>query len=353
MSIQIRILKCLFVISGIIFFLATTTAQAAKAPAKPAAPAAPSVPFTLQKSADWILTQAGDCDTLSLFLRNLSDPLQQLFYFPRFGPVYMTQEQKASDLQYEIFSGQSLNRLDMPVVQPLNPQNFIHFLPQVFQMKTMRDFMPERPGLRVVEPIATYPQKKALDYIDTQTAIIRILFVQENRLGEGLISITTVPSPEFRNDPGGGIGMGYMLYGLTAPKGELTAKLPPLLAAGRSFKLGTDYEKKCRKARAEDLPQLLPDGQSLSPVLNAMALVWEKKLPAEDMLAEQKADQLRGVERLFLPATGDVYEFPLGFGAEYLLHPEQFNLNGLRPLPDEPGLWLKTPFNGSKAVIKI
>ena len=304
----------------------------------------------LEKPADWVLHQTGDCDTLTLYLRDPAEPLHQLFFFPRFGPVYMTQEQKASDLQYEIFSGQSLSRLDMPVVQPLTPENFSRFIPQVLQMKLTRDFMPERPGLRVVEPVAVVAQKKALSYPDTQTAILRVLFVQDNRLGEGLIALTTAPSPEYRNAPGGGIGMGYMFYGLTAPKGELTARLTSLLAAGRSFKLGPDYEKKCRKERPEDLPQLLPDDHSLTPVLNAMAAVWEKREPAQDVLAEKKADALRGVERLYLPATGDVYEFPAGFTAEYLANPGLYSLAGLQPLPPEPAFWLKTPLDGAKTV---
>ena len=325
---------------------------AAKKPPKPTTPAAPAVPFTFEKPANWMLSQSGECDTLTLFLQNPAEPLQQLFFFPRFGPVYMTQEQKSSDMQYETISGQSLHRLDMPVIQPLNPENFARFIPQVLQMQTMRDFMAERPGIKIVEPIVVTPQKKALEYLDTQTAIIRILFVQNNRLGEGLIAITTVPSPEYRNAPGGGIGMGYLLYGLTAPKGELTARLPALLAAGRSFKLGTEYEKKCRKARAEDMPMLLPDGASLSPVLNAMATLWEKRQPVEDMAAEKKADGLRSVERLYLPATGEVYEFPMGFSPEYLSNPGQYTLPGLQPLPDDPVLWLKHPLNGSIAVKK-
>ena len=325
---------------------------AAKKPPKPTTPAAPAVPFTFEKPANWMLSQSGECDTLTLFLQNPAEPLQQLFFFPRFGPVYMTQEQKSSDMQYETISGQSLHRLDMPVIQPLNPENFARFIPQVLQMQTMRDFMAERPGIKIVEPIVVTPQKKALEYLDTQTAIIRILFVQNNRLGEGLIAITTVPSPEYRNAPGGGIGMGYLFYGLTAPKGELTARLPALLAAGRSFKLGAEYEKKCRKARAEDMPMLLSDGASLTPVLNAMAILWEKRQPVEDMAAEKKADGLRNVERLYLPATGEVYEFPMGFSPEYLSNPGQYTLTGLQPLPDDPVLWLKPPLNGSTAVKK-
>jgi hypothetical protein len=325
---------------------------AAKKPPKPSTPAAPAVPFTFEKPANWTFSQSGECDTLTLFLHNPAEPLQQLFFFPRFGPVYMTQEQKSSDMQYETISGQSLHRLDMPVIQPLNPENFSRFIPQVLQMQTMRDFMAERPGIKIVEPILVTPQKKALEYVDTQTAIIRILFVQNNRLGEGLIAITTVPSPEYRNAPGGGIGMGYLLYGLTAPKGELTARLPALLAAGRSFKLGAEYEKKCRKARAEDLPTLLQDGASLTPVLNAMATLWEKRQPVEDMAAEKKADGLRNVERLYLPASNEVYEFPMGFSSEYLNNPGQYTVTGLRPLPDDPVLWLKPPLNGSTAVKK-
>jgi hypothetical protein len=264
----------------------------------------------------------------------------------------MSQEQKSSDLQYESLSGQSLNRRDMPVVKPMTPENFVRFMPQVLQMQTIRAYFPNRPGLRVVEPIAVTPQKKTLDYIDTQSAIIRILFVQDNQLGEGLIAITTVPAAEFRSAPGGGIGMGFMMYGLTAPKGKLNEQLPELLKIGRSFKLATSYEKKCKKDRPEDSPVLLDPGNSLKPVLDAMALAWEKRLPADDMLAEKRADELLGLERLHRPTTGDVYSVAKGFTAQYLANPHLYNIEDLRPMPDDPTLWLKPVQNGAQAITR-
>ena len=332
--------------------LLPTMGFAAKKPAKPAAPTSPEAPFALEQPPNWQLYQAGECDTLTLFLQNSKDPLQQLFFFPRFGPVYMSQEQKSSDLQYESISGQSLSRRDMPVVKPMTPENFVRFMPQILQMQTIRDFFPNRPGLRVVETVAVTPQKKALDYLDTQSAIIRVLFVQDNRLGEGLLAITTVPAAEFRSGPGGGIGMGFMMYGLTAPKGKLNEQLPELLKIGRSFKLAASYEKKCKKDRAEDSPILLGPDNSLNPVLDSMALVWEKRQPAEDMLAEKRADELQGLERLHRPATGEVYIVAKGFSEHYLTSPESYNISDLRPLPDAPTLWLKPALNGTQAIIK-
>ena len=336
----------------LLLLLIPTCAFAAKTPAKPTAPAPPEAPFALETPTNWQLFQAGECDTLTLFMQNTTQQLQQLFFFPRFGPVYMSQEQKSSDLQYESQSGQSLSRRDMPVVRPMTPENFVRFMPQILQMQTMREFFPNRPGLRVVETISVTPQKKALDYLDTHSAIIRVLFVQDNQLGEGLIALTTVPAAEFRSAPGGGIGMGFLVYGLTAPKGKLNQLLPELLKAGRSFKLSASYEKKCKKDRAEDSPVLLSPGNSLKPVLDAMALVWEKRLPAEDMQAEKRADELLGLERLHRPSTGEVYAVAKGFSAQYLATPQSYSLSDLQPLPEEPALWLKPALDGSQAIIR-
>jgi len=326
-------------------------ALAAKKPSKQTHIAKPEPQFIFEIPSQWLLTRAGDCDTLTLFLRNPADPLQQLFFFPRFGPVYMSQDQKLSDLQYETLSGHSLTRRDMPIVNPLTPENFVRFLPQILQMKTMRDFLPDRPGLRVVEPISATPQKNALEYPDTQTAIIRFLFVQDNQLGEGLLAITTVPSPEYRSAPGGGIGMGYLFYGITAAKGRLDQQLPELLQLGRNFKLSASYEKECRKGRAEDLSMLIQPGNSLQPVLDSMASVWKKRTPAEDMAVERRADTLRQVERLHRTATGEVYEFPLGFSKQYLTNSDQYNLSDLQPLPDDPRHWQKAPPGWNEAYI--
>jgi len=146
--------------------------------------------------------------------------------------------------------------------------------------------------------------------------------------------------------------MGFMLYGLTAPKGKLNEQLPELLKIGRSFKLATSYEKKCKKDRAEDSPVLLDPGNSLKPVLDAMALAWEKRLPADDMLAEKRADELQGLERLYRPATGDVYSVVKGFSDQYLAEPQLYNIEDLRPMPDDSALWLKPVLNGTQAISK-
>ena len=351
---------CTLLLSGIavcclLLTLSAQTADAAKKPPKPddkQPPVAAAPPFTLETPAGWQLFKSGECDILTLYMQNSAEPLQQLFFFPRFGPVYMTQEQKSADLQYEGFSGKAMSRRDMPIVDPLTPDHFVRFLPQILQTKNMREFMPNRPRIHIVEVISFTPQKKALEYTETRSAIIRILFVQDNRLGEGLIALTTVPSPEFRGNPGGGLGMGFLLYGLTAPKGELSARLPALLAVGRSFKLSADYGALCQKSRAIDMPVLLSEGQPLKPVLDKLATAWEKRTPTEDMIAEKKADELRGIERLYRPSTGEVYEFSVGFSAAYLSQPQQYSLSDLKPLPDEPTLWLKIPLNGPKLIIK-
>ena len=351
--LQLRILqKLLSLCLCLSLLFLPTVSLAAKKTAKKKVPDKPEAPYQVNNPKGWPLSKAGDCDTLTLYWHNPVDPLQQLFFFPRFGPVYMSQEQKSQDLQYELLSGQSSGRRDMPVVNPLNPQNFSRYLPQVLQLQSMRDFLPDRPDIRVVKPLAVFPQKKSLEYIDTQTAVIRFLFVQDNQLGEGLIAITTVPSPEYRSNPGGGIGMGFMLYGMTAAKGNLSSQFAELLELGRSFKISDSYEKKCRKERAEDAPTLLQTGHSLRPMLDTMASVWEKRTPDENMAVEKKADELRQVQRLYRPASGEVYEFPQEAARNYLNNPGVYRIADLIPLPDDPELWQKPVRNGPQALQK-
>jgi hypothetical protein len=83
-----------------------------------------------------------------------------------------------------------------------------------------------------------------------------------------------------------------------------------------------------------------------------MALAWEKRLPADDMLAEKRADELQGLERLHRPATGDVYSVAKGFTTQYLDSPQLYNIQDLRPMPDDPALWLKPVLNGTQAITK-
>ena len=292
--------------SIVFFFVFSILASLADAAKKPDPPPAPPPPpgfermtdpaFTLDKPSSWNFYRNGDCDRMTLFARDSNEPLRQVFFFPRVGPVYMTQEQKFLDLQYENISGQQLSRRDMPIVNPFGPENFLRYLPQVLQMQLMREAMPERPTIRVLEPFALSAQKKALDYADAQTVVARAIIVQDNRLAEGLFMITTLPSPDFRTSAGGGIGMGFLLFGVTAPKGELNSALPGLLMIARSLALNQNYVKSCKKSRAIDSPDLLGENQSLTSYANLFSSYWEKRTPADDAIAEQKAKKLSGLE---------------------------------------------------------
>ena len=70
------------------------------------------------------------------------------------------------------------------------------------------------------------------------------------------------------------------------------------------------------------------------------------------LLAEKRADELQGLERLHRPATGEVYAVAKGFSAQYLTSPQSYTINDLRPLPDDPTLWLKPVLNGTQAITK-
>ena len=66
------------------------------------------------------------------------------------------------------------------------------------------------------------------------------------------------------------------------------------------------------------------------------------------MSIQKVSDQILGVERLYNPDTGDVYEVENGFYDYYQTHENDFSVKNLEPIPDNAyELWDKAPLNSN------
>ncbi len=80
--------------------------------------------FTIKKPKGWNIYTAGEGSTFAFLITDPSEPLRQIFYFTSVGPVYMSSEQKKLDYMYMQMGGYPISWYDMPVVDPLTPENF-------------------------------------------------------------------------------------------------------------------------------------------------------------------------------------------------------------------------------------
>jgi hypothetical protein len=290
----------------------------------------------------WDVFLAGQCAELAVVLRDRSQPLRQVFYFGSVGPVYMSQRQKQLDQQYMSMGGYPVPWIEMPVIEPLTPENFLVHFEQITATQAARQFMPQAPRLAGFEPVSASPTPSPLGA--GQAALVRGLFHESGRLGEGLFSLSAVPFMPEKGGPGGGNAYGFMVCGVTAPKEEFAALQPLLTASLASLRISPQYAGQCMTSSQEVFQRVVQAGQTLRETSDMIMAGWEGRNRSQDVMAEKRADAIRGYDRVYNPDSGETYHVEPGFWDRYDQNRNTFELSNLQRLPDnDHGLWTSPP----------
>lgn len=303
--------------------------------------------FSIDKPKGWEILTAGSCASFAFLIRDQSEPLRQIFYFGEVGPVYMSQQQKQLDHQYMSMGGYPVSWIDMPVVSPLTPGNFLTQFHLIAQSQIAQGFMPQCPRLNQFQVVSTQPQQCPIP--GGSNELIRALFTEGGKLGEGLFLATVVPLLPSTGSPGGGIAYGFLVTGITAPKREFRNIENILVKSVESFTISESYVSNCLRQQANTYEGLLRAGKTLSQSSDIIMEGWENRNKVDDIISEKRSDAILGNERLYDPNTGEVYEFENGFYDKYQLDQNRYEMNNLQPLPDDNyGLWMRAPLDGYK-----
>jgi len=301
--------------------------------------------FAIDKPVGWEVHTAGSCSTFAFLIRNEQNPLWQIFYFGTVGPVYLNQEQKDLDAWYVSQGGFPHTWLDAPVVDPLTPANYLAHWPEIADMDAADDFMPDFPPLDELDLITTTPQAAMLPSGATGNA--RGLFGWNGAVGEGMFLATVSTFSPYQGVPGGGTGYGHLICGVTAPKADFADVVDRLVASLESFTVTQAYVDNCIRQQQQIWGAVAAAGKTLSEASDIVWEGWQARTQTEDISAEQWTDAYRNVERVYDPATEQVYEVPAGWYDEYDLRRDEYDLSGLQPLPaNDWELWMRTVLDG-------
>jgi hypothetical protein len=305
--------------------------------------------FTIDKPKGWAIYTAGACSDFAFLIRDDKEPLRQIFYFGSVGPVYMSEEQKQIDHQYVDMGGYASPWIEMPVVDPLKPQNFLSQFHLIVQTEVAQSFMPQAPKLENLQIISTTSLSSFI--AGGKTELVRGIFVQDGKVAEGLFLVTVVPVMPSMGGPGGGIAYGFQIIGITAPKREFSHLEKTLIASVQSFTITQSYADNCMRQQSETYAGILKAGKTLSETSDIIMEGWENRNKVDDIIAEKRSDAILSNERLYDPETGEVYEFKSGFYEEYDINRERYEMNNLNLLPDEDwNLWTRAPLDGYRYV---
>ncbi|MFZ5434285.1 MAG: hypothetical protein ACOZB3_11005 [Calditrichota bacterium] len=303
--------------------------------------------FSLKIPAGWQVMTAGMCSDFAFVVRDPQVPARQIFFFGEVGPVYLAEAQRQIDLQYMQMGGYPVPYVEMPAVAPLTPENFMKQWFRLARTNVAQSFMPACPRLGELEVIAVTPQPSPIQ--GGSTALIRALYAEQGVAVEGLFYATVAPLMGNTGGPGGNTGFGFLITGVTAPAREFSALQPPLVECAESFQMTPAYVQQCLTKQQSDWSRVRDAGRALSDASDAIMEGWQSRNRSDDVIAEKRSDAILGKERVYNPATGEVYEFENGFYDKYDLNRGQFEMNNLQLLEgNDYNLWTTPPQDGPR-----
>jgi hypothetical protein len=294
--------------------------------------------FTIEKPQGWNISTAGSGSTLAFCVTDPASLANRIFYFNEIGPVYLAEEQKTVDKNYMDMGGYKIQWFEMPVVNPLTPENFLANFHLIAQTEIATRFLQNMPTIEGIDIISAQEEPSPIP--GGQTKTIRALFKQDEDLGEGIFYITVAPVIPLTGFPSGGIGYGFCLTGITSTKSDFINSQEKLTASLKSLNISQAYINACLNQQQQQLQGILKAGDTLSETSDIIMNVWENRSRSEDILSEKRSDSILGNDRVYNPETGTVYEVPLEFYDAYDTNRDQYNMNNLELLPENDwGLW--------------
>lgn len=290
--------------------------------------------ISLEIPTDWEVITYGDCATKSFIARDPKNPILQAFYFSEAGPVYTRQAQKDSDIAYVNMGGYHMFYMDAPVVSPFNAQSFLLNFKALAETPFMKKSAPLAPKLTDIQVISTQASASKLLPSADSAETIRALFKQDGALGEGLFYVETYTFTQ------SSFGYGMTFIGMSAGSGNFSAYEAALDRIIKSYEFNQSYVSACLQAQAQALSGALKVGKTLSETSDIIMSSWENRQRSDDILSERWSDATLGYERVYDPATGDVYRVENGFYDNYNTHRENYGKSDLELLPENNwALW--------------
>jgi hypothetical protein len=270
-------------------------------------------------------------------MRDESRPERQIFYYGEVGPVYLAEEQKQVDRGYRDMGGSLPVWYEMPVVNPLTPENFLQGFHLIADTNISKRFMPQAPELGNITIISSVLSQSPLS---GETKTMRALFMQDGTLSEGMFYVTVAPLIPLTGYAWGGIGYAFLFIGISADKSEFKGMEKDLTESVGSLTLSQEYVDNCLRQQDKQAQSVLEAAKTLSETSDIMMSAWENRNKADDILSEKRSDAMLSRDRVYDPDTGTVYDVQNGFYDDYNINRDEFDMDNLQRLPDNSwDLW--------------
>ena len=304
--------------------------------------------FTIDKPVGWQVTTGGYGSTFCYSVQDPGEPLRQIVSYGEIGPAYLSERQKQID-RSAVNMGATIAWLDAPVVAPLTPENYLTKIPQILQGNFMRSIrVLPGPAWQNFQIIEVVPQKTMFSAPDAKSALIRALFTQNNKVGEGLFLVTVFTFMPENGTPAFGISYAVCFTAITAPQPEFRFIEDSLSRSVGSAALSQDYIAEATRNANSNWARIFAAGQTMRETSDIIINGWQQRNKIYDRIAEKRADTIRGVERVYDPSTNQVYTVNNGWYDNYNANRGQYQNSRLLQLPNESPLYLEPARDGGQ-----
>lgn len=301
-----------------------------------------SVPgvLTIKKPQGWSFYKTGEYDTLAILTQDEQEPLRQVFLFSNIGLFYTSQDQKDLELSYQKSRGYSIPWIDMPILSPLDGTSFFLSFQHIMNSMIGRAFlaqgkMPMPAGFD--DPIIISQQEIDPVVLNLPAYLIRAILTRGNEAAQRMFVVTPVQD-------GFGHGSALIVAGITAPVREYYSVQPDLIAILNSLQLEPSYVEDGVRVIGENGEVYRQISKTLSETSDVIIQGHQKRSKVDDLQIEKEGDKIKGLERVYDPDTGEVYEVVNGFYDHYDTHRGDYKKNNLKLLPtDDYQLWNVAP----------
>lgn len=302
--------------------------------------------FSIKKPVGWTVTTGGTCSTFAFLIQNPNNSAEMIFYFGEIGPVYLSENQKKIDENYMNMGGYKILWYEMPVIDPLTPENFLKSMNQITSTDLTKQFMSAFPDLSEVEIISSNDTKSI---VPGTTKLIRAVFKEHDTSANGLFFLTTTALLPENGMPSAGIGYGMTFAGISAGRSEFPAMEAKLNESLNSLNISEDYVSNCISQQNAQAKATLKAGQTLSETSDIIMEGWEARNKSDDIISEKRSDVMLGRDRVYSPDTNEVYDVENGWYDSYNTNREKFNMDNLQQLPNDSWqLWTSPTKNSNE-----
>lgn len=306
--------------------------------------------FTIELPAGWTWETVGEYTSFGIRAYDPANACRQMFFYSKMEPLIKSEAARAIyQASADAIAGPSYAQMyaDAPVLSPTTTEQFFTVFDEYTAFARAYGIEHTFTSLADLEIVETLPLQTPIADYTVDDAVVRGLFTAAGLPCEGLFGASVFDSGAYEVQGVDASPLSvYNIMGIAAPGDEFAALEGTLARSLASFAYTDAYVQAAQQNVAEETGTMLAYAETMSAAYDSYNAAWARRQTTYDAVSQQRSDAAGGYERVYDPATGEVYRAEAGFYEAYDAARAEYSNSGLRLVPpDGAELWSR-PIDG-------